>query len=209
MRILSAEFVTSVATGGAVPAAGTPVIALVGRSNVGKSCLVNALTRSRIARVGARPGTTRLANIYAVRLRATTRSKALTLTLADLPGYGFARGGNSAQQDFERLTATFFEQAATGTPRPAAGDGFELAGVVQVIDARHPGLANDVAACAWIRERGYPLVTVITKADRLTGALQRSARSDHEQHLAPPALLTSSKTRTGVDSVWTAIRGLL
>lgn len=206
MRILNAEFVTSAATGATVPAAGTRVIALVGRSNVGKSSLVNALTRSRIARVGARPGTTRLANVYRIRLRATARSR--SLTLADLPGYGFVRGGNAARHDFERLTRTFFEQAATGTPRPT-GDGFDLAGVVLVIDGRHPGLANDVSACAWIRDHGYSLVTVITKADRLTAAAQRSARRDHERHLGPPALLTSSKTRTGIDSVWSAIQRLL
>ncbi len=208
MRILSAEFVTSAATGATVPAAGTRVIALVGRSNVGKSSLVNALTRSRIARVGARPGTTRFANVYRIRLRATARSRSLPLTLADLPGYGFARGGSAARHDFERLTGTFFEQATTGTPRPTR-DGFDLAGVVLVIDGRHPGLANDVATCAWIRDRGYSLVTVITKADRLTAAAQRSARRDHERHLGPPALLISSKTRTGIDSVWTAIQGLL
>lgn len=209
MRILSAEFVTSVATGATVPAAGTPVIALVGRSNVGKSSLVNALTRNRIARVGARPGTTRLANVYCVRFSATARSKALALTLADLPGYGFTRGGNPARHDFERLAGAFFEQTATDARRPTHDGGFELAGIVLVIDGRHPGLANDVAACAWIRDRGYPLVTVLTKADRLTRNVQRSARRDHEQHLGPPALLTSSKTRTGIDSVWTAIRRLL
>ena len=65
-----------------------------------------------------------------------------------------------------------------------------------------------VPALKQLRGRGIT-VGVITKADRLTGAGQRSARRDHEQHLAPPALLTSSKTRTGIDSVWAAIRGLL
>src|SRR5690349_23705797 len=110
---------------------------MVGRSNVGKSTLINALLRRRLARTSAAAGKTRLLNFYRVtfdRFAPVSR-----LYLVDLPGYGYARGGEEAQESFRVLLEGYFG----GATRPAA--------VLQLVDARHPGLPQDVAAWDWIR----------------------------------------------------------
>src|SRR5262249_36882734 len=98
-----ATFVRSAATAKDLPGDGIPEVALVGRSNVGKSSLINALVGRRIARTSATPGKTRLANIYRV-VRASA-----PLYLVDVPGYGYARGGSS---DFAALAETYFGRSA-------------------------------------------------------------------------------------------------
>ena len=100
---IAADFVTSAASARDFPQDALPEVAFVGRSNVGKSSLINALTRRRLARTSAAPGKTRLANIYRVQRGAGT-----LLYLVDLPGYGYARGGAAAAREFEDLTAAYF-----------------------------------------------------------------------------------------------------
>ncbi len=100
----------------------------MGRSNVGKSSLINALVRQPVARTSAAPGKTRLANFYRVQ-----RGSAPALYLVDLPGYGYARGGDASAQEFNRLTDAYFRRgparrggaAARGlaAPRPRVGSG--------------------------------------------------------------------------------------
>ena len=116
MKPLAGKFVTSVSEGGVVPTEGLPVVALVGRSNVGKSSLINTLVRKRIARSGGKPGTTRLINLYRI---ATPSSNVHPFLLVDLPGYGYARGGTKARESFQALTDSFFRQATVGIPGPA------------------------------------------------------------------------------------------
>src|SRR5205809_6308924 len=96
---IAAEFVTSAAGAGDFPLDRLPEIALVGRSNVGKSSLINALVRQQVARTSAAPGKTRLANIYRV-----NRGTIGPFYLVDLPGYGYARGGTGATREFQELT---------------------------------------------------------------------------------------------------------
>ena len=93
----------SAAAAADLPRDGLAEIALVGRSNVGKSTLINALVRQRVARTSAAPGKTRLANIYRV-----ARGGANPFYLVDLPGYGYARGGRASAVEFEKLTHVFF-----------------------------------------------------------------------------------------------------
>src|SRR5437764_9516537 len=98
-----ASFVRSAASVDDLPRDGAAELALVGRSNVGKSSLINALVRQRMARSSAAPGKTRLANVYRV-----ARGTAQPFYLVDLPGYGYARGGAAAAREFEALTASLF-----------------------------------------------------------------------------------------------------
>src|SRR5687768_5541881 len=102
---ISAEFVTSAAGAGDFPREQLTEVALVGRSNVGKSSLINALVRRAVARTSAAPGKTRLANFYRVR-----RGSGPAFFLVDLPGFGYARGGDAARRDFERLAAAYFDR---------------------------------------------------------------------------------------------------
>src|SRR5215510_2950237 len=129
---ITASFVTSAVSARDLPHDGLAEIALVGRSNVGKSSLINALVRQRVARTSATPGKTRLANVYRV-----VRSAWPPFYLVDLPGYGYARGGQDSARDFEALTRAYFGQERA---RPAWA--------LLLVDARHVGLENDLAAWA-------------------------------------------------------------
>ena len=113
--IIEAEFVKSAAAADDLPREGVPEVAMVGRSNVGKSSLINALVRQKVARTSAAPGKTRLANIYRV-----ARGSSRPFYLVDLPGYGYARGGASSAREFEELTRAFFGRVGHGEARAAA-----------------------------------------------------------------------------------------
>ena len=112
MKIHTAEFVTSIGPDSPLPDPRLPQVSLIGRSNVGKSTLINALARRKIARAGGAPGTTRLLNVYRIVL-ARRRGE---LLLIDLPGYGYARGGAESTRVFDRLTERYFRRA----PEPDA-----------------------------------------------------------------------------------------
>ncbi len=203
VKILSAEFVTSMTVNDRVSAEGLPVVALVGRSNVGKSTLINALVRRRIARASRSPGTTRLLNVY--RLCLSARSyKSIGVMVVDLPGYGYARGGEQARHTFDELTRDFFAKAVTGPGDATRGDRFCLAGVVLVVDVRRQGLASDLAAHAWAAARRYPLVTVATKIDRLNLAERNRAVAAHRSILGS-VIGVSGNTGEGIPEVWKAL----
>lgn len=181
-----------------MPTQGDPVVALVGRSNVGKSSLINALVHRKLARAGATPGTTRLLNVYRLRLAVAPPGTARRLMLIDLPGYGYARGGAASTRSFDRLMQAFFGQAGGNAAVMPAG-------VLLVVDARHPGLANDRAACAWLTDQGHPLVVVATKIDRVSRAGRSRATRQHEDALGAPVWPVSAKTGEGLDKLWTEI----
>src|SRR3954449_10171508 len=108
---IEASFVTSAAGAGDFPRDRLPEIAMVGRSNVGKSSLINALVRRPLARTSAAPGKTRLANFYRVQ-----RGSSPPLYLVDLPGYGYARGGDASAKEFNALADAYFARARSGGP---------------------------------------------------------------------------------------------
>ena len=191
MKILSAEFITSVAGGGELPGDSRSIVALAGRSNVGKSSLINTLVKQRIARSGSTPGTTRLLNVYRVSASSPPRGTT-TLTFVDLPGYGYARGGAGARRDFDRLITEFFASA-------------RLTVVLLVVDARHPGLDADRKAYAWLVEQQYHVVVVATKGDRLARLARQRALRSHEAALGCQVVQVSNKTGDGTALLWTAI----
>ncbi len=205
---VSAEFVTSVGAGGQVSTAGLPVVALVGRSNVGKSSLINALVKKKIARAGAKPGTTSLLNVYRV---SEPPSGLRPFVLVDLPGYGYARGGAEARKHFDALTRDFFDQV--GPEGPAGHDGrLTLAAVILVLDIRHPGLELDLAALAWATERRYPRLAVATKADRVARSARLRAHKAHLEALGDPSLklvVVSTRTGDGIRQVWSELKEFL
>ena len=209
MHVVGAEFVTSAADARGVPF-DAPHVAMVGRSNVGKSTLINALLKRRLARTSAAAGKTRLLNFYRVtfdRFAPVSR-----LYLVDLPGYGYARGGEAAQENFRVLLEGYFG----GASRPAA--------VLQLVDARHPGLPQDVAAWDWIRTftthaarnddtgtASDPLTAAVvaTKIDKLSRADRRRALDKWTRQLNAPVLPVSAATGEGMTDLWTLIVSLL
>jgi GTP-binding protein len=184
---VAATFVRSAAGAADLPRDGLAEIAMVGRSNVGKSSLINALLGRKIARTSGTPGKTRLANIYRVDARPA-------FYLVDLPGYGYARGRGSAEE-FEALTAAYFGRS------PSA---------LLLVDSRHPGLPNDIEAWAWLKymeSTGSVAATkvVATKIDKLARGERiralRALESVHEHSVLP----VSADTGEGLDELWTLI----
>lgn len=198
---------TSAAGAGDFPRDGLPEVALVGRSNVGKSSLLNALMRRPLARTSAAPGKTRLANFYRVQ-----RGSAAPLYLVDLPGYGYARGGDASAHEFNRLADAYFARGLGGgrggpADRPHSGSPVRI-GVLLLVDSRHPGLESDMQAWEWLRSQPFPYGVIGTKVDKLT----RAERARHSRQFTTlfdmPVPLVSAETGEGLDELWKMIASL-
>lgn len=186
------------------PADGLAEVALVGRSNVGKSTLVNALTGLRLARTSAAPGKTRTLNVF--RLQP---DGGRPFHLVDLPGYGYARGGAPSAEAFEAMTREYFGnragrvQDASGRRPPAAF------AVLLLMDGRHPGLESDLRAHDWLAALSVPMGVVATKMDKLTRAERSRAQHAFERAFTAPVLPVSVVTGEGLKELWILIARLL
>jgi len=205
---VEATFVRSAASASDLPRDRLPELALVGRSNVGKSSLINALVRQRLARTSAAPGKTRLANLYRVARVSTGAGRAgKPFYLVDLPGYGYARGGRDSAREFEELTRAYFGREEQDRQegrdwRPACLSALFL------VDARHPGLENDREAWRWLqRVAGSPAI-VATKIDKLSRAERLRAMRSNEAVFEHPVLPVSAVTGEGLEELWKLIERL-
>ena len=200
-RVVSAEFVISAVGERDFPTDGLPEIAMVGRSNVGKSTLINALLRKDIARTSAAPGKTRQVNVYRI-----SPSSAPPFYLIDLPGFGHAGGGEKARQQFAGMTSEYFESRRAGIHDPPthgrAAPGSPLAGIILTIDARHPGMESDVEALMWASKLGLPFLLVATKVDKLKQSDKARLARGCEAAFGMRALPVSSTTGEGLDELW-------
>ncbi len=185
-----------------LPRDGTPEVALVGRSNVGKSSLINALVRRRIARTSAAPGKTRLINVYRV-----TRGRTPPFHLVDLPGYGYTRGGEAARRTFDRLARAYFGESHEG--RGESGRPPEPWSALLIVDSRHPGLDSDLEAGRYLAAIGLPVAVVATKIDKLARAERARATAEFERTLNIPVLAVSAATGEGLEALWKQIDKLL
>jgi GTP-binding protein len=189
---VTAEFVTSAAGAGDFPRDRLPELAIVGRSNVGKSSLINALVRQQLARTSATPGKTRLANFFRVQ-----RGTAPAFHLVDLPGYGYARGGDASAKEFQKLTEAYFVR------------GSEVRiGVLLLVDSRHPGLDSDLEAWDWLSQQPVNRGIVGTKVDKLSRAERVRHTRELESKFHTPVLLVSVQTGEGLDELWKMIARL-
>ena len=148
MNIHNVEFIKSAASPGAFLSDGRPNIVFSGKSNVGKSSVINCLLRRKnLARVGAQPGKTVHINYFLVDG---------TAYFTDLPGYGYAKVSQSERERWAALMEAFFarkEQITLG---------------IMIVDARHKPTADDVTMAAWFRDSGCPVAVVANKVDKLS-----------------------------------------
>jgi GTP-binding protein len=168
---------------------------MVGRSNVGKSSLINALVKQKIARTSAAPGKTRLANYYLIESLVPSLK---SLYLVDLPGYGYARGGAESVEAFEQLTQAYFD--------PSTREERRVAGVLQLIDSRHPDLPQDAAGYAWLLAAQTQLAIVATKIDKLNRSEQVRTLRALKGNYDSPVLPVSAFEGTGLDEIWKLLR---
>jgi GTP-binding protein len=170
-----------------------PEIAFVGRSNVGKSSLLNALVgRKQLARVSTTPGKTRLLNVF----------RLPPCYFLDLPGYGFARASKPARAAYRELLEGVIARRAS------------LTGVVWLLDVRHPPSREDQTIRELLSETGRPVLAVLTKADKLSRAGLAAARRERAAELGMAAdelLATSGRTGLGIEelgeSILEAVKG--
>jgi GTP-binding protein len=167
-----------------IPVLDAPQIALAGRSNVGKSTLVNCLAgRKALAKISATPGKTRSLNFY---LSATAG-----YCLVDLPGYGYARCSQSEREAWGRLIEAYLQRADA------------LRAVATLIDCRLPPQQLDLDMVAWLRSRGIALLVVLTKADKCS-LRDRETQKKKWREIAQPAvppILFSGKTGLGRETL--------
>ena len=208
---------TSAAAGGStagIPQDGLPQIAMTGRSNVGKSTLLNALCRSKVARTSAAPGKTRLANVYRVVVEGGGPGK-WSLYLVDLPGYGYARGGADAAEELRAVAEGYFlgtrgsgRGARTSGAAPAAIERSEPRHALLLVDSRHPGLDSDTQAAGWLTAMHVDFRVVATKIDKLSRTERARNLKALELTFGMPALPVSAASGEGMDTLWKTIASL-
>jgi GTP-binding protein len=210
VKIFKTELVTSAAAQG--PRAGLvrddiAQVAFVGRSNVGKSSLLNALTRQKVARTSAAAGKTRQANIYRVSAEGGTGGPgAWEVYLVDLPGYGYARGGDASAEELAAVVDAYFAAARGDSGRPGAPPAERA--VIQLIDARHPRLPSDLDAHAWLTTAHVPPQIVATKIDKLSRSERVRNLRDIEQAFGSAPIAVSALKGEGLDLLWRTIAGI-
>ncbi len=208
MKLLNADFVTSTARADGIPRDELPQIALAGRSNVGKSSLINALCRSKIARTSAAPGKTRLVNFYRVLVDGGPGGPGTWgLYLVDLPGYGYARGGAPSAEELARVAEGYF--AASGSGRGQRTPPAESARALLLVDSRHPGLDADRDAARWLNGHDVLYHVVATKIDKLSRAERTRNLKTLETVFDKPALPVSAASGEGMDELWRTIARLV
>lgn len=164
ITIVKSEYVTSAVSRATCPEELLPEIVFVGRSNVGKSSLINSLTnRKALARISGTPGKTQTINFFRVELKAEDTRRAFYLV--DLPGYGYAKTSKTNR----RLWAKFIDEYLSSRR--------DIKFVCQLVDMRHPPMESDLKSFASLVEKNLPVLVVATKSDKL-GKTQRQKHLD-------------------------------
>ena len=187
MEIKSAEFVISNTNVKKCPTGDLPEYAFIGRSNVGKSSLINMLTGKKgLAMTSQKPGKTLLINHFLINGQ---------WYLVDLPGYGFAQRGKEGRENIQRIIEDYILERE------------QLTNLFVLIDCRHEPQKIDLEFMEWLGENGIPVAIIFTKADKLKGGrlkmnINAYLRELHKQwEELPPYFVSSSEDRTGREEI--------
>lgn len=190
-RVKSAEMLTAAASAGQFPAAGAPEVAFLGRSNVGKSSLLNRLVgRRRLARTSSTPGKTRLLCWY--RVERTSGE----LWFVDLPGYGYAKVSRRERESWRGLVEAYLG----GRP--------SLRVAVLLQDLRRDASEDETLLLEWLAERDVPALVAVTKVDKLKPMRRAQRLRELKAQIALPAgrvIATSATSGVGMDELWGAL----
>jgi len=193
MKINSVHFEASVSNINKIRFKRLPEIAIAGRSNVGKSSLINCLVnRKKLAQTSSTPGKTRVLNYYCINDKSY---------LVDLPGYGYAKVSQQERQFWKNLVESYL-----------TANSF-LKGVIQIIDSRHGVTSLDNEMIAWIAELDLPTVLIATKTDKLPRSkanhIIRNLETEAAERGITEIIPFSIVTKQGKDRVWKSINALL
>jgi GTP-binding protein len=193
MKPALAKFITSSASPSGFPLEGPPEVAFLGRSNVGKSSLINSLLGQKVAHVSSTPGRTRTINFIGI--YAKPEHPVPELMLVDLPGYGYAKISRQVTAGWPSFIEPYLAERRT----------LQLA--IILVDANVPPQASDHQLVQFLQRAGRDLLIVATKTDKLSGNKLRPALARlGREHGVDGVLAYSSKTGAGRAELWRAIR---
>lgn len=194
MEITKAEFIVSNSTVAKCPAADRHEYAFIGRSNVGKSSLINMLVNNKkLAKTAAKPGKTQLINHFLINN---------SWYMVDLPGYGYARTSEGTRRQFAKMIRDYVLKREN------------LVCLFVLIDSRHEPQAIDLEFMEWLGENGIPFAMVFTKADKLSATQKQNCIADYSRRMLerwetlPPAFITSSEKKIGREELLAYIENL-
>lgn len=198
LRVVGSSYLKSGPNDAALGAPAGPEVAFLGRSNVGKSSLLNTLLGTRLARVSNTPGRTRLVNLFSVEVGRVSRNSGdvgekRRLVLADLPGYGYAKLSKTEAAKLEEVISAYLSERRA------------VALVVQLFDARHGATREDLQVHRELQQLEAAKVHVVTKVDKLKAAERGAVAARLAKQLEVPAASVipfSSETREGRDALW-------
>jgi GTP-binding protein len=191
MRVLG-RFLAAATNVSHFPAPTLPEIAFLGRSNVGKSSVINSLVGSKLARTSSTPGRTRSINFFEIRWPGKPQPE---LIFADLPGYGYAKLSREISQEWPSFIDPYLHQRST------------LALCIALVDVNVPPQPSDQQLLSFLSSAGRDFLVVATKSDRLSSnQLHGALRNLAEEHGTPRVIPYSAKTGAGRDELWKQIR---
>jgi GTP-binding protein len=191
MRVM-ARFMAAATDAAHFPAPSLPEVAFLGRSNVGKSSVINTLVDSKLARTSSTPGRTRSINFFEVRWPGKPRPEVI---FADLPGYGYAKLSREISQEWPKFIEPYLKERPT------------LALCLALVDVNVPPQASDRQLLDFLNASGRDFLLIATKSDRLSNNQLRNALKDlSEAYPGGTVIPFSAKTRAGRDEVWNKIR---
>jgi GTP-binding protein len=191
MRVM-ARFLAAATDAAHFPAPSLPEVAFLGRSNVGKSSVINTLVGAKLARTSSTPGRTRSINFFEVRWPGKPQPEVI---FADLPGYGYAKLSREISEEWPKFIEPYLNERPT------------LALCVALVDVNVPPQASDRQLLDFLNASGREFLLIATKSDRLSNNQLRNALNGlTEAYPTAPVIPFSAKTGAGRDEVWKKIR---